>query len=194
MKFKLTAFVRLAENPQDMGQPIAETGYCGFCGDRALLYLHARDGTEAERPACRPCTERGCGSRARNGGGATDLVQKDILNAVSENDKPACGAGDEHQRGSVLQNQVPQTSSSCAIGDREPQAAFFAPFGRLPMAICLAPNDILCRKRGSGGSGMDSLGGASVYQCGSIGPGGAVGGVDTGRSPHKRQRTTYSEL
>lgn len=176
-----------------MGQPIAATGYCGFCGDRALLYLRSRDGTEAERPACRPCAERGCGLRAKNGGGCEiDEVRKGNVNAGSENHKPACGASDQQQRGSMMQNQVPQ-SSSCTMDDREPQAAFCAPIGRLPMAICLAPNDILCRKRGNGGSGMESMGVTSVYQCGSIGPGGAVGDIDTARSPHKRQRTTYSE-
>jgi hypothetical protein len=147
-----------------------------------------------ERPACRPCAERGCGTRAKNGGGfEMEVVQSKGL-ASSENNKPAYGGGELHQRGSMLHSLVPQTSSSCMIGERDPQAGLLSPLGRLPMAICLAPNDILCRKRANGGQGMEGMGVAAVYQCSSIGPGATGGGdIDNGRSPHKRQRTACSE-
>ena len=41
--------------------PVAATGDCGWCGERALLYFRARDGSDMERPACRPCMEYDCG-------------------------------------------------------------------------------------------------------------------------------------
>jgi len=161
-----------------MPHPIAATGECGWCGERALLYMRARDGTEVQRPACRPCVERGCGVRDKSHvscyeQGAIQHLGMQLLGLTAtgeENDSPMCSG--EQQR-AALQNQAPHMVADC-----EPHS-MCSPISRMPMAVCIASNDIMCRKRANNG-GMGN---------GCIGP---VGDTDTGRSPYKRQRTAFA--
>ena len=63
------------------------------------------------------------------------------------------------------------------------------------MAICAvhSSNEIVCKKRANGGAGIEGVGVAGMYQCGSIvAGGGVVADFDSGRSPYKRQRTALS--
>lgn len=167
----------------EMPHPVAATGECTWCGDRALLYMRARDGTEVERPACRPCVERGCGVvRDKNHAGCFEqgvAVQHRgcVTASGAENDSPMCGE-QQHQR-AVLHNQAPQIISAHMVAEREPHS-MCSPISRMPMAVCMASNDLLCRKRANGGMGI------------SIGPVGGVGEIDTARSPYKRQRTAFT--
>jgi hypothetical protein len=166
--------VRKQEKPrvqQKMPHPVAATGDCSWCGDRALLYMRAKDGSEAERPACRPCVERGCGIRPKPNG---------------------VGGAAEHRAGSGAENDHPMAMS--LLGQYDPQT-LYSPAARLPMAICAvhATNEIVCKKRANGGAGIEGAGVAGMYQCGSILPGsGVVAEFENGRSPFKRQRTALS--
>ena len=177
-----------------MPHPVAATGNCSWCGDRALLYNRTRDGSEMERPACRPCMERGCGVSVstKSNGAAQEQHRKGSVWTDVEND-PMCGS--EHNHRVPLNFQAPQAVSSLMIAQCEPpESIVCSPAGRFPIAVCqVASNEILCRKRANGGVAMDGLGTGSMFQCGSIGPWGSVGAFDTGRSPHKRQRTSFSE-
>ena len=173
-----------------MPQPIAATGNCGWCGERALLYLRGKDnGSEMERPACRPCIERGCGARAKHNWACDQNDFQNRIGMGEENDKSMCGE-QSHLRSMSMQVQSPQVILSQLVRECEPR--------RLPMAICVtSSNEILCRKRANGSVGIDGVGMTGVYQCGSITPGGGgAGELDTGltnRSPYKRQRTAFSE-
>ena len=163
---------RIRAARQTMPHPVAATGECSWCGDRALLYMRAKDGSEAERPACRPCVERGCGARPKQVGGAA-----------------------EQRAGSGAENDHPMAMSASVFAPCEPQPALCSPAGRLPMAICAvhSSNEIVCKKRANGGAGIEGVGVAGMYQCGSIvAGGGVVADFDSGRSPYKRQRTALS--
>ncbi len=157
---------------QTMPHPVAATGDCSWCGDRALLYMRARDGSEAERPACRPCVERGCGIRPKPNG---------------------AGGAAEHRAGSGAENDHPMAMS--LFGQYDPQT-LYSSAARLPMAMCAvhaSSNEIVCKKRANGGAGIEGAGVVGMYQCGSIVPGsGVMAEFENGRSPFKRQRTALS--
>ena len=149
-----------------MPHPIAATGHCSWCGVRALLYMRARDGSDAERPACRSCVERGCSVRAKqkNVGGFDAYSTDHRVSSVTEAENSHPMSNEQYHR-AALTVQSPQMISANMYGECDPHS-MCSPSGRLPMAVTHAPNDIVCRKRSNGGAGIDGVGVTGVYQCG----------------------------
>ena len=179
--------------------PVAATGDCGWCGERALLYFRARDGSDMERPACRPCMEYDCGARARSAAGCESGAlqqqqqQQQQRNREVENDEPMGGS---EQSRVALQSLAPSGLASHIVAQFESQSMTCSSMMGRPMAFCVAPEQILpsSRKRANGGVALDGMFDANVLQCGSFGPAGDCGGYDTKRGQLKRQRTAFGEL